>query len=106
MQFYVVTCAVPAETQDEGYTAFIKYMEDGATMDKFEGFEPIARLHMPESGELCIICKAADSKALLKHFMFWRSAFGCDFQYRPALTCAEVVEMQKQHNASLDAQGI
>ena len=70
MQFYVVSCVVPSETQDEGYTAFIKYMEEGAKLDKFDGFELIARLHMPESGELCIICKAIDSKALFKHFMF------------------------------------
>ena len=61
---------------------------------------------VPESGELCIICKAVDAKALFKHFMFWRSAFGCDFQYRPALTCGEMVEMQKAHNAALEAQGI
>ena len=106
MQFYVVTCIVPSETQDKGYTKFIKYMEEGAEMDKFEGFELVARLHMPESGELCIICKAQDAKSLFKHFMFWRSAFGCEFQYRPALTCAEMVEMQKAHNLSLEAEGI
>ena len=105
MQFYVVSCVVPSETQDEGYTAFIKYMEDGAPMDKFDGFELIARLHMPESGELCIICKASSPKELFKHFMFWRSAFGCEFQYRPALTCAEMVEMQKFHNAEMEAKG-
>ena len=39
MQFYVVSAVVPEVTQDEGYTQFIKYMEDGAKMDKFEGFE-------------------------------------------------------------------
>ena len=60
---------------------------------------------MPESGELCIICKASSSKELFKHFMFWRSAFGCEFQYRPALTCAEMVEMQKMHNADMAAKG-
>ncbi len=105
MQFYVVTCVVPSETQDEGYTAFIKYMEDGAVMDKFDGFELVARLHMPESGELCIICKADSTKSLFKHFMFWRSAFGCEFLYRPALTCAEMVEMQKTHNAEMEEKG-
>ncbi len=104
MQFYVVSAAVPDETQDAGYTEFITYMENGAKMDKFDGFELVARLHMPESGELCIICKARDAKALFKHFMFWRSAFGVEFQYRPALTCAEMVEMQKAHNAALKEQ--
>ena len=39
MQFYVVTCVVPSETQDDGYTAFIKYMEDGAEMDNFDELE-------------------------------------------------------------------
>ncbi len=102
MQFYVVSAVVPEVTQDEGYTHFIKYMEEGAKMDKFDGFELVARLHMPESGELCIICKASGPKALFKHFMFWRSAFGVEFNYRPALTCAEMVEMQKMHNAALD----
>ena len=60
------------------------------------------RLHMPESGRVCVICKAADAKALFRHFMFWRSMFGLDFEYAPALTCAEMVEMQKEHNEKLD----
>ena len=105
MQLYVVTCVVPSETQDEGYTAFIKYMEDGAVMDKFDGFELVARLHMPESGELCIICKASNTNALFKHFMFWRSALGCEFLSRPAMTCSEMVEMQKEHNKELELKG-
>ena len=103
MQFYVCNAQVPVETQDEGYTAFIDYMESGAANDRFEGFELVARLHMPESGRLTIICKAADAKALFRHFMFWRSAFGVDFEYSPALTCAEMVEMQKELNAKMDA---
>ena len=28
--------------------------------------------------------------------------FGLEFEYCPALTCAEMVEMQKEHNAKLD----
>ena len=28
--------------------------------------------------------------------------FGLDFEYSPALTCAEMVEMQKEHNETLD----
>ena len=103
MQFYVVNGQVPSETQDEGYTAFIDYMENGAPEDKTEGFELVARLHMPESGRICVICKAVDAKALFRHFMFWRSMFGVEFEYSPALTCGEMVEMQKQHNTRLDA---
>lgn len=103
MQFYVVNGQVPSETQDEGYTAFIDYMESGAAEDKAEGFELVARLHMPESGRICVICKAVDAKALFRHFMVWRSMFGVEFEYSPALTCGEMVEMQKQHNARLGA---
>jgi len=77
-------------------------MEAGALQDKFDGFELVARLHMPESGRICVICKAADAKALFRHFMFWRSMFGVDFSYSPALSCGEMVEMQKEHNARLD----
>ena len=84
MQFYVCDAQIPSETQDEGYTTFIDYMEAGASQDKFDGFELVARLHMPESGRICIICKAADAKALFRHFMFWRSMFGVDFSYSPA----------------------
>ena len=83
MQYYVCNGQIPTETQDEGYTAFVEYMESGAEGDKFEGFELVARLHMPESGRVCIICKAADAKALFRHFMFWRSMFGVDFEYAP-----------------------
>ena len=102
MQFYVCDAQIPSETQDEGYTTFIDYMEAGASQDKFDGFELVARLHMPESGRICIICKAADAKALFRHFMFWRSMFGVDFSYSPALSCGEMVEMQKEHNARID----
>ena len=102
MQYYVCNGQIPTETQDEGYTAFIEYMDSGAEGDKFDGFELVARLHMPESGRVCVICKAADAKALFRHFMFWRSMFGLDFEYAPALTCAEMVEMQKEHNERLD----
>ena len=102
MQYYVCNGQIPTETQDEGYTAFIEYMDSGASGDKFDGFELVARLHMPESGRVCVICKAADAKALFRHFMFWRSMFGVDFEYAPALTCAEMVEMQKEHNEKLD----
>ncbi|MAV11260.1 MAG: hypothetical protein CMN96_07425 [Synechococcus sp. MED850] len=101
-QFYVCNGQIPSETQDEGYTAFIDYMEKGAPNDKADGFELVARLHMPESGRVCVICKATDAKALFRHFMFWRSMFGLEFEYCPALTCAEMVEMQKEHNAKLD----
>ena len=83
MQFYVVNGQVPSETQDEGYTAFIDYMESGAAEDKAEGFELVARLHMPESGRICVICKAVDAKALFRHFMVWRSMFGVEFEYSP-----------------------
>ena len=103
IQFYVCNAQIPTETQDEGYTAFIHCMESGATDSNFEGFELVARLHMPESGRVCVICKAADAKALFRHFMVWRSMFGLDFEYAPALTCGEMVEMQKEHNAKLDA---
>ena len=103
MQFYVVNGQVPSETQDEGYTAFIDYMENGAAEDKADGFELVARLHMPESGRICVICKAVDAKALFRHFMVWRSMFGVEFEYSPALTCGEMVEMHKQHNARLGA---
>ncbi len=34
--------------------------------------------------------------------MFWRSMFGIDIEYTPALSCGEMVEMQKEHNAKLD----
>ena len=33
-QFYVCNGQIPSETQDEGYTAFIDYMEKGAPNDK------------------------------------------------------------------------
>ena len=56
MQFYVVNGQVPSETQDEGYSAFVDYMENGAPEDNTEGFELVARLHMPESGRICVIC--------------------------------------------------
>ena len=49
MQYYVCNGQIPTETQDEGYTAFIEYMDSGAEGDKFDGFELVARLHMPES---------------------------------------------------------
>ena len=49
-----------------------------------------------------MICKAADTKALFRHFMFWRSMFGLDFEYAPALTCARKVVMQKAHNEKQD----
>ena len=67
MQYYVCNGQIPTETQDEGYTAFIEYMDSGAAGDKFDGFELVARLHMPESGRVCVICKAADAKALFRH---------------------------------------
>ena len=53
---------------------------------------------MPESGRVCVICKAADAKALIRHFMFWRSMFGINLEHAPAVTCAEMVEMQREHN--------
>ena len=65
-QFYVCNGQIPSETQDEGYTAFIDYMEKGAPNDKADGFELVARLHMPESGRVCVICKATDAKALFR----------------------------------------
>ena len=71
MQYYVCNGQIPTETQDEGYTAFIEYMDSGAAGDKFDGFELVARLHMPESGRVCVICKATDAKAA--HF---RCRFG------------------------------
>lgn len=49
LQYYVCNGQIPTETQDEGYTAFIEYMDSGAEGDKFDGFELVARLHMPES---------------------------------------------------------
>ena len=49
-----------------------------------------------------MICKAADAKALFRHFMFWRSMFRLEFEYAPALTCAEMVETQKEHIEKLD----
>ena len=57
---------------------------------------------MSESGRVCVICKAADANALFRHFMFLRSMFGLDFEYAPVPTCAEMVEMQKEHNKKLD----
>ena len=35
--------------------------------------------------------------------MAWNSTFGLDFEYSPVLTCVEMVEMQQEHNAKLDA---
>lgn len=32
MQYYVCNGQIPTETQDEGYTAFIEYMDSGAEM--------------------------------------------------------------------------
>ena len=55
MQYYVCNGQIPTETQDEGYTAFIEYMDSGASGDKFDGFELVARLHMPEAGRVCVI---------------------------------------------------
>ena len=37
MQYYVCNGQIPTETQDEGYTAFIEYMDSGAAGDKFDG---------------------------------------------------------------------
>ena len=45
-----------------------------------------------------MICKSADAMAL-----FWLSMFGLDLQYALTLTCAEMVEMQQEHNEKLDA---
>ena len=39
-------------------------MENGALEDNTEGFELVARLHMPESGRICVICKAVDASAV------------------------------------------
>ena len=55
-----------------------------------------------DGSRACFWTSAADAKALFRHFMFWRSMFGLDFEYAPALTCAEMVEMQKEHNERLD----
>ena len=105
MQYYVVNGSIPdSYCQNDGYTEFIRYMEEGSPMDKFDGFELVARLHMPQQGEICVICRADSLMALQKHFGIWRAKFEVEWDIKPALTCAEMVKWQKQLNAQLDAE--
>ncbi len=102
MQLYAVTWQFEdIELQKAAYAKYIEYMEGGAEMDNFEGFELLTRVHMPQTGQGIVICKAADEVALFKHFAPWRAMFGVEFNIQPAFTSQKVVNCHKELFAAL-----
>ena len=75
MQFYVCDAQIPSKPRTRVTPP--SRLHERRFSGQVDGFELVARLHMPESGHLPL--KAADAKALFRHFMFWRSMFGVDF---------------------------
>ena len=97
MQLYAVTWQFEdIDLQKAAYAKYIEYMESGAAMDNFPGFELVQRVHMPQTGQGVVICKAENSTALFKHFAPWRAMFGVEFNIQPAFTSTEVAACHKE----------
>ena len=102
MQLYAVTWQFEdIELQKAAYSKYIEYMEDWAQMDNYEGCELVTRVHMPQTGQGIVICKAEDEVALFKHFAPWRAMFGVEVNIQPAFTSEKVVACHKELFAAL-----
>ena len=96
MQTYIVTWKFDS-SEDQKYASdyLVNYFESGKFHELVEGYERIAWFHAPQDGTGVVICKALNASTLYKVFSPWRDKFGIIWEYKPALSTEELVEMIK-----------
>ena len=106
MAYYHLHGLIPdGISQAEGYIMLKQYIDSGAPMDKFEGFELITRFHAPETGEVFVTLKADNHLAISEHFGVWRAKFGLEWNITAVLNDEEVIQRNKQVADAVAAMG-
>ena len=72
------------------------YIDSGKLDDSFEGYERIAWVHTPQDGTGIVICRAESASVLYRVFSPWRNKFGMSWDYKPALSTEELVDLIKE----------
>ena len=94
MQLYVITWRFES-SEDQIYAedAFKDYIQNGKADEPREGYERLFWVHTPQDGTGVIICRAANSSVLYRVFSPWRRKFGMVWDYKPALTTEELIQL-------------
>ena len=97
MQLYVVTWKFES-SEDQLYSseAFVDYVESGESQDLVDGYERITWVHTPQDGTGVIICRALNASVLFKVFAPWRDKYGMIWEYKPALSTEEFINLIKE----------
>ena len=97
MQLYVIDWSFQnAEDQLFATNEFCQYLNEGKLDETIEGFELVYMAHTPQNGSGVIICKANDSNKIFSIFNMWRKNFNISFNFKPALTNAELASLQNK----------
>ncbi len=96
MQLYVVTWTFnSSEDQIFADNSLVEYYENEKDKNIIDGYERIAWLHTPQDGTGIIICKALNASILYKVFNPWREKHSMNWEFKPALTTEELVDLIK-----------
>tara|TARA_Y100001968_G_scaffold171769_1_gene157144 strand:- start:554 stop:859 length:306 start_codon:yes stop_codon:yes gene_type:complete len=93
---FLVNWKTPNNGSDPSYQrAVVKYLEEGKKMDKFEGFEVLARVINPHSGGGTFIVESDDISKVYRHTGPWIQSFYCDVEVTPVLSDEDYAQAAK-----------
>ena len=97
MQIYIVSWSFSnSEDQLFATKAFCNSLNEKKINNDCYGFELINCYHIPHDGTGIIICQAENLKNLYKIFKPWRENYNLTFNFKPALTNDELLEINQE----------
>tara|TARA_Y100000589_G_C26571579_1_gene394731 strand:+ start:72 stop:365 length:294 start_codon:yes stop_codon:yes gene_type:complete len=97
MQIYIVYWSFSSsEDQIFATKEFCNSLNEGRFNHHCDGFELVNCYHFPQDGTGIIICKTENTKNLCKIFKPWRENYNIIFNFKPAFTNEELLEINQQ----------
>ena len=96
MQIYIVSWFFSnSEDQLLATKEFGNFFNGEKFNNHCDGFELIDCYHIPQDGTGIVICKTENLKNLYKIFKPWRENYNLTFNFKPALTNEELLEISR-----------
>ena len=96
MQIYIVTWSFSSSEDQLFATKEFCHSFNGEKINSnCSGFELINCYHIPQDGTGVVICRAENLKKLYEIFKPWRENYNVIFNFKPALTNAELLEIHR-----------
>ena len=94
MQIYIVSWSF-SNSEDQSFATreFCNSLNEEKINRHCDGFELINCYHFPQDGTGMVICKTENLKKLYEIFKYWRENYNLIFNFKPALTNEELLEI-------------